>query len=114
MSESNTSIETITINGVQYVRADTLAASVEPPGDRVVVIADRGFIYAGNMTRNEDGSILLRNAVNVRRWKKGGMGGLLSDPVAAKATLDPVAYPIEFPAGTVLQIAKVPAAWGRE
>ena len=114
MSESNTSIETITINGVQYVRADTLAAhNPEPSGDRVVVVADRGFIYAGNMTRQEDGNIVLRNAVNVRRWTKGGMGGLLSDPKAAEATLDPVAYPIEFPAGTVLQIVRVPETWGR-
>ncbi len=113
MSESNTNIETITINGVQYVRADTLAASVEPSGDRVVVVADRGFIYAGNMTRQEDGNIVLRNAVNVRRWGKGGMGGLLCDPKAAEAVLDPVAYPIEFPAGTVLQIVRVPETWGR-
>ena len=113
MEESNTNIETITINGVQYVREDLLPASVEPSGDRVVVIADRGFVYAGNVTRQEDGSIVLRNAVNVRRWGKGGMGGLLSDPKAAEATLDPVAYPIEFPAGTVLQIVRVPETWGR-
>jgi len=113
MSESNTNIETITINGVQYVRADTLSASVDLSGDRVVVVADRGFVYAGNMARQEDGSIVLRDALNVRRWAKGGVGGLLSDPVAAEAILDSVAYPIEFPAGTVLQIVRVPETWGR-
>lgn len=101
----------ITINGTRYVREDTIPAP--PLGNRAVVIADRGFIYAGNLTRQDDGSILLTNAVNVRSWKKGGIGGLLSDPAEAGAQLDPVAYPVEFPSGTVLQIVAVPDTWGR-
>lgn len=102
----------ITINGAKYVREDspTTGASVS---SRAVVIADRGFIYAGDLTRLPDGSILLTGAVNVRSWDRDGIGGLLSNPVAAGAALDPVAYPIEFPAGTVLQIVAVPDTWGR-
>lgn len=105
-------METININGVEYVKKSDIPEAA-PTGDRAVIIADRGFVYAGNMTRQEDGSILLTNAVNVRKWDKNGIGGLLSNPVTAGATLDPVAYPIEFPAGTVLQIVSVPESWGR-
>ena len=105
-------METININGTEYVKKSDIPEAA-PAGNRAVIIADRGFIYCGNMTRNEDGSIVLAQAKNIRKWDKNGMGGLLSDPVAAGATLDPVAYPIEFPAGTVLQIVSVPESWGR-
>lgn len=103
----------IEINGTRYVREDTIKAV--PSGDRVVVIADRGFIYCGNAEYSGDGGWLtLTDAANVRKWATGGIGGLLSDPVSAGATIDPVAYPVKVPVAAVLQIVNVPEQWGRQ
>ena len=105
--------EKIEINGIIYVREDTISGQA-PSGPRAVVVADRGFIYVGQMTVQEDGSLVLADASNIRKWARGGIGGLLSDPVASEAVLDAVAYPVLFPSGTVLQIIRVPDTWGME
>ena len=48
----------ITVDGIEY-------APVKPtPGTRAVVVVDRGWIFAGDVTR-KDGRILLTNAVHV-------------------------------------------------
>ena len=84
-------------------------------GTRAVVVADRGFIYVGHMTTvQEEGGIVLTAAANIRKWERGSIGGLASDPVASGAVLDVVAYPVLFPSGTVLQIIRVPDTWGME
>ena len=83
-------------------------------GSRAVVVADRGFIYVGQNAIEPDGSILLSEAENIRNWARGGIGGLISAPLASGAVLDVVAYPVYFPAGTVLQIIRVPVTWGME
>jgi hypothetical protein len=40
----NTSVSQIQINGVDYVRADSLPAD-KPNGNRAVVVVDRGWIF---------------------------------------------------------------------
>ena len=106
-------METININGSQYVRlSDVPAAPVL--GERAVIVADRGFIYVGQIAIEPDGSIVLSNAANIRKWERGGIGGLISDPVATGVVLDTMTYPVLFPPGTVLQIIRVPDTWGME
>ena len=98
--------ETITINGVEYVRADSIAQ--RPSGSRAVVVIDRGWIYAGDVTR-EDGRIRLSRCVWVFRWESCGFAAVIDD--SAKADIRPHAD-IDIPAGA--EIFSVPVAddWG--
>ena len=58
--------ERVEINGVEYVRA-----GARPTGNRAVVVVDRGWIFAGDVTR-ENGRIYLTKAVWVFRWESIG------------------------------------------
>jgi hypothetical protein len=57
-------------------------------GDRHIVVLDRGWIFAGNLSCDEHNVYTLSSAVNVRKWNKGGFGALTSSVSAAEATLD--------------------------
>lgn len=68
-------MDKITINGVEYVRAES-----RPAGTRAVVVVDRGWIFAGDLTE-EDGRIRLSRAVWLFRWTGGqGFAAVIADP----------------------------------
>jgi len=60
-------------------------------GDRHIVVLDRGWIFAGNLSKDERGVYTLTDAVNIRKWKQGGFGALSRSAGEAGATLDPSA-----------------------
>jgi hypothetical protein len=71
---------TIQIDNVQYVRAD----SIQPPSGSIkIVVVDRGFVYVGHTTI--DGNFLtIDNAKNIRRWgTTKGLGELVNGPLAS-------------------------------
>jgi hypothetical protein len=68
----------VTINGIEYVRAES-----KPSGNRSVVVVDRGWIFAGDVTR-KDGRIYLSNAVWVFRWSSVGFDGVIRNPKDAE------------------------------
>jgi hypothetical protein len=68
--------ETMLINGVEYVRKDSVMANPQPSGNRAVVVIDRGWIYAGDVTE-ENGRIYLDRAVWVFKWNEVGFDGLI-------------------------------------
>jgi hypothetical protein len=80
---SNTSIETIKINGVDYVRADSATGVVRDIGPKRIIVADRGWVFVGDCEDNEDGSVTIRNARNIRQWgTTTGLGQLANGPTA--------------------------------
>ena len=81
---------TITVNDVEYVRADSVTPVVE--GSHVIVIADRGWIFVGKPERMEGNlRTVLTEASVVRRWTNGkGIGGLAVEANKGEYTLDPV------------------------
>jgi len=103
----NTSIETIEINGVAYVRADSIPA-VKPNGNRAVIVVDRGWIFAGDVTR-EDGRIRLSRAVWVFRWESCGFAKVIEDP--SNADIRPI-DDIDMPAGAEIFCVPVSDDWG--
>jgi hypothetical protein len=103
----NTSIETIEINGVAYIRADSLPA-VKPNGNRAVVVVDRGWIFAGDVTR-QDGRIRLSRAVWVFRWESCGFSKVIEDP--SKADIRPMAD-VDMPDGAEIFCVPVSDDWG--
>jgi hypothetical protein len=105
----NTNINTITINGVDYVRAD----SVQPvtTGTRAVIVVDRGWVFAGDVTRN-DGRIKLSRAVWVFRWESIGFDGVIANPKNTKVTIKPMPQGVDIPEGAEIFCVPVADGWG--
>ena len=99
-------IETIKINEVEYIRADSIKP--QPPGNRAVVVVDRGWIFAGDVER-KDGFIFLRRALHVFKWESVGFAGMIEN--TAKADLRPIAD-VQIPEGAEIFCVPVDENWG--
>ena len=97
---------TISVNGVDYIRADSVPAA-KPNGSRAVVVVDRGWIFAGDVTR-ESGRIKLSRAVHVFRWESIGFAKMVE---TEQADLRPIAD-VDMPAGAEIFCVPVPDNWG--
>lgn len=94
----------IEIDGVKYVRA-------QPNGNRAVVVVDRGWIFAGDVTE-KDGRIYLSRAVWVFRWESVGFAAVVADPKKAKADLRPMSTTIDIPRDSEVFRIPVGDSWG--
>ena len=95
--------ETIKIDEVTYVRADA-----KPAGTRAVVVVDRGWIFAGDVTR-ENGRIRLSRALHVFKWEGVGFAGIIAD--TKRADLRKIAD-VEIPEGAEIFCVPVSENWG--
>jgi hypothetical protein len=98
-------MDNVTINGIEY------APVVKTSGKRAVVVVDRGWIFAGDVTE-ENGRIKLTRAVWVFRWESIGFDGVLADPGSSKATIKELQHAVDLPADA--EVFRVPVAdnWG--
>jgi len=96
-------VKNIVVDGVTYAPMQT--------GNRAVVVIDRGWIFAGDVTET-NGRIRLDRAVHVLRWESIGFNGMVADPKNSKVTLKPMTSPVEFPAGAEIFRVPVGADWG--
>jgi len=93
----------IEIDGVTYTLKET------PTSGREIVVCDRGWIFVGHVADEQpDEGLRLVNASNLRKWKKNGFGGVITNPKEAGVELDPC--------GTVVALAvmsrhPIPADW---
>jgi hypothetical protein len=72
---------TLTLNGVEYVRADSVPAAVTEIGPVRIIIADRGWVFVGNCEDHENGSVTITNCRNIRKWgTTAGLGELIDGP----------------------------------
>jgi len=108
----NTTIEAneMTLNGVKYVRADSIKEP-KPNGNRCVVIVDRGWIYAGDVER-KDGRILLTRALWVFNWSSVGFDGVLKNPKSEKVSLRKVDHIVDIPEASEIYCVHVDDNWG--
>jgi hypothetical protein len=97
-------MDNVIINGVEYVPVK------KSTGSRAVVVVDRGWIFAGDVTR-ADGRIHLSNALHVFKWESIGFGGMVADPKKAKADLRKIAD-VDIPEGAEVFCVPVPDDWG--
>jgi hypothetical protein len=95
-----TQMEKITINGVEYVPVHAI-------GTREVVVVDRGWIFAGDVTR-ESGRIRIRRAVHVFKWENIGFAKMVE---TAQADLRPIAD-VDMPEGAEIFCVPVHDQWG--
>jgi hypothetical protein len=94
----------VTIDGVEYAPINKAS------GNRAVVVVDRGWIFAGDVTR-ENGRIRLARALHVFKWESVGFAGMIENPKKAKADLRPVAD-VDLPEGAEIFCVPVAAEWG--
>jgi hypothetical protein len=95
----------VTIDGIEY------APVQKSTGTRAVVVVDRGWIFAGDVTR-KDGRIYLSNALHVFKWESLGFAGMIDDPKKAKADLRKVSD-VDIPEGAEVFCVPVADGWGR-
>lgn len=97
-------METITVNGEIYQKVKA--------GNRAVVVVDRGWIFAGDLSLTPNGFIRLDNALHVFKWESCGFPAMVADPKKTKADLRPIAS-VEIPAAS--EIFRIPVAddWGK-
>ena len=110
MSNSNNNEETmneIEINGEKYIKAN------QARGNRCVVVVDRGWIFAGDLTQ-ENGRIYLDDAVWVFRWESVGFAAVVEDPVKAKADIRKMSTRVDIP--ELAEIFRLPVhdSWGKK
>lgn len=106
------SLSTIEINGVVYAPIGS-GASTLPVGNRQVCVIDRGWIVAGDVTKDDvTGELIVTNPIHVFRWESIGFDGVLKNPKDSKVTLKTLPYPVKVPAGSVIFTIPVPADWG--
>ena len=97
---------TIQIDNVSYVRADSIKAA--PTGNRAIIVVDRGWIFAGDVKR-ENGFITLTRALHVFKWESVGFAGMIEN--TKKADLRPIAD-VQIPEGAEIFAVPVHESWG--
>jgi hypothetical protein len=63
----NTEINELEVNGVKYVKKDSIVMQKEHDGDIKIVVLQRGWVYIGRFERTGN-DCKLHNAYNIRVW----------------------------------------------
>ncbi len=99
----------ININGIDYIPASEAQPTVT--GSRAVIVVDRGWIFAGDVIR-ENGRIKLSRAVWVFRWESIGFDGVIANPKHKSATIKPMPQGVDIPEGAEIFCVPVADDWG--
>jgi len=99
-------INEVEINGVKYIRKDSVKESKQYDGDIKIVILQRGWIYVGRFERNGN-DCKLHNASCIRVW--GTTKGLqeLVNGITSSTRLDKCEGIVEFDWLTVVHTITV-------
>lgn len=104
-------LNTITINSIEYVRADSVKSAPTPTGNRAVVVINSGWIYAGDLTE-ENGRIFLDRAVWVFKWNNVGFAEVLKNPKSTSADIRKMSHRVDIPAHSEIYRIPVCDDWG--
>ena len=98
----------IEINGVTYVREDSIPAA-RPNGNRAIIVVSHGWIYAGDVTE-ENGRIIINRAVWVFKWSGCGFSKVVEDP--SNADIRPMTQAVDIPSRSEVYRIPVNDQWG--
>jgi len=79
--------------------------------NRAVVVVDRGWIFAGDVTE-QNGRIYLDRAVWVFRWEAVGFSSVIDNPNQAQVDLRPMTARVDIPAQSEIYRIPVEEDWG--
>jgi len=97
--------KTVIVDGVEYIEKTNMT------GNRCVVVVDRGWIFAGDATR-ENGRIRLDRAILIFRWESIGFDGILANPKSNKVTLKALSQSVDIPNSAEVFSIPVGDEWG--
>jgi len=97
--------ESITIDDVKYIRDDAVP---DTKGDVKIVVADRGFVYVGHVTEEEN-YLVLTEAHNIRVWGTTKGLGELVNGATSTTKLDKVGT-VRIPFRAVISVIDVVAS----
>ena len=103
------SMKKISIDGVDYVRADCLLPAAS--GKRAVLVLDRGWVVAGDVEL-VDGRLRVTRALHIRRWESIGFDGMVANPKSEKVIIKPIPNGFDVPADAELFRVPVADNWG--
>jgi hypothetical protein len=96
--------ETVTINGIEYVRKSH-------GGDLRIVILQRGWVVVGRVA-TVDGEVVISDASVVRKWgTTRGLGEIASGGPTSKTVLDPCCDVRVHPLAIVAQMQCEEGRW---
>lgn len=105
------------INGEVYVKQNQIKSSnTLPSGNRRVIVVDRGWIWAGDVSSKEEFGqtfLVLSDAIHVFRWESIGFTGMLAQPMSNKVTLKKSDFPVMIPLNSVISQHPVSENWGK-
>lgn len=98
-------MDKVLINGVEY------EPTSKHPGTRAVVVVDRGWIFAGDVSE-ACGRVKLERAVWVFSWDSIGFDGVLANPASPSAKIKRLQHTVDLPADA--EVFRVPVSddWG--
>ena len=86
---TNVQASELILNGITYVPKGSEIGS-QILGDKRIIVADRDWVFVGDCEDHEDGSVVTRNAQNIRNWgTTRGLSELVTGPVPNKTKYDP-------------------------
>ena len=83
---------------------------ISASGNRAVVVVDRGWIFAGDVS-DEDGRIRITRALHVFGWSSIGFAKILEEPKSDKVDLRPCTD-VDVPASAEIFRVPVDSEWG--
>lgn len=105
-------IEELTLAQIKEIQSMTKPSKRRPPlSGRAILVVDRGWIFAGDMSRTADGYVRLENAVNVFGWDSIGFARIAHEWKSDKVDLRPC-EPVEVPEDAIVFRQPVPPGWG--
>ena len=108
------SIDELTLGQIKQLQTVLGGASKPAPvvqNKRAVVVVDRGWIFAGDMSITSDGYLRLERAIHVFRWESIGFAKVITDWKGGKVDLRPC-EPVELPMDAVIFRVPVGDDWG--
>jgi len=104
---------TIRIDEVEYIRKDSVPDKVYK-GDVKIVILQRGWVYVGRYTQNNETMMCeLNQAQNIRTWGTSKGLGELRDGPTSSTKLDPTGKVVFHLLTTIAIIDCDGDAWGK-
>lgn len=86
-------------------------APIPPVSGRAVVVVDRGWIFAGDMSMTLDGYLRLDKAVHVFKWQEIGFSRVIKEWRDGKVDVRSCDS-VEIPMASVIFRVPVEAGWG--
>lgn len=102
-------VQKVQIDGKTYVPEES--AATQPNVNRAVIVVDRGWIFAGDVTEII-GRIKLTRAVWVFNWSNVGFDGVLANPKDSNVKIRKLAHTVDIPSDSEIFRVPVSESWG--